>query len=83
MPTLGAQRSIHPKPMRRFLAPPRPALPGGCAHEPGEGRDSEASHRITALLLFPRLDARPGAWLVFLTAVCTFVAVRALELGQF
>ena len=69
--------------MRRFLAPRRPALPGGCADAPGEGRDCELSQRITALLLFPRLDARPGAWLVFLTAVCTFVAVRALELGQF
>lgn len=69
--------------MRRLFAPRSPALQGGCAHAPGEGRDSEMSHRITALLLFPRLDARPGPWLVFLTAVCTFVAVRALELGHF
>ena len=68
--------------MRRLLAPQRPALQGGCGDASGEGRDCELSHRITALLLFPRLDARPGAWLVFLTAVCTFVAVRALELGQ-
>lgn len=83
MPTLDAQSSIQTKPMRRLLAPSSPALQGGCAHAPGEGRDSEMSRRITALLLFPRLDARPGAWLLFLTAVCTFVAVRALELGQF
>jgi hypothetical protein len=69
--------------MRRLLAPPRPALQGGRADACGEGRDCERSHRITALLLFPRLDARPGAWLVFLTAICTFVAVRALELGHF
>jgi hypothetical protein len=34
-------------------------------------------------MLFPRLDARPGPWLVFLSAVCTFVAVRVLELGVF
>jgi hypothetical protein len=48
-----------------------------------EGRDCERSHRITAQLLFPRLDARPGAWLLFLASVCTFVAVRALEMGPF
>ena len=68
--------------MRRLFAPRQTALPGGCASA-GEGRNCELSHRITALLLFPRLDARPGAWLVFLSAVCTFVAVRALEIGRF
>ncbi|HEX7890641.1 MAG TPA: hypothetical protein VF522_14870 [Ramlibacter sp.] len=49
----------------------------------GEGRDCERSRRLTAQLLFPRLDARPGAWLLFLAGVCTFVAVRALEMGPF
>jgi hypothetical protein len=48
-----------------------------------EGRDCELSRRITALLLFPRAGASPGPWLLFLTAVCSFVAVRALELGLF
>jgi hypothetical protein len=69
--------------MRRLLAPPRTALQGGNADCSREGRDSELSHRITALLLFPRLDARPGGWLLFLAAVCSYVAVRALELGHF
>ena len=32
------------------------------------------------LVLFPHLDARPGPWLLALVSVCTFVAVRALEL---
>lgn len=68
--------------MRRLFAPRRTVLQDGCGDAAGEGRDCDLSHRITALLLFPRLDARPGAWLVFLTAVCTFVAVRALELGH-
>ena len=49
----------------------------------GEGRDCELSRRLTALLLFPKLDWRPGAWLLFLASVCTFVAVRALEMGPF
>jgi hypothetical protein len=49
----------------------------------GEGRDCERSRRLTALVLFPKLDWRPGAWLLFLTSVCTFVAVRALEMGPF
>ena len=49
----------------------------------GEGRHCERSHRLTALLLFPRLNARPGAWLLFLAGVCTFVAVRALDMGPF
>jgi hypothetical protein len=60
----------------------RPALPQGAADH-REGRDSELSRRITALLLFPRLDARPGGWLLVLAAACTYVAVRALELGSF
>jgi hypothetical protein len=50
---------------------------------PGEGRECEQSRRLTALLLFPRLDGRPGRWLLFLVGVCAFVAVRALELGRF
>jgi hypothetical protein len=65
--------------------PPRqPALSEGAYVESSrEGRDSQCCQRITALLLFPRLDARPGPWLMFLTAVCSFVAVRALEMGHF
>ncbi len=47
-----------------------------------EGRDCELSRRLTALLLFPQLS-RPGPWLLFLTGVCSFVAIRALELAQF
>jgi hypothetical protein len=67
--------------MRPSFAPTSPALPGGAMESSREGRDSELSHRMTVLLLFPRLDARPGAWLLLLAAVCSFVAVRALELG--
>jgi hypothetical protein len=48
-----------------------------------EGRDCDLSRRLTALLLFPRLNALPGPWLLLLTAVCSFVAIRALELAQF
>jgi hypothetical protein len=47
-----------------------------------EGRDCEASHRATALLLFPRLDAVPGPWLLLLAATCTYVVVHALELAR-
>lgn len=45
-----------------------------------EGRDSELARRVTALLLFPRRETSPGAWLLLLAASCTYVAVRALEL---
>jgi hypothetical protein len=66
------------------FAPRRPALPqGGSVDSAREGRDCERSRRLTALLLFPRLDARPGAWLLFLAGVCSFVAIRALEMAQF
>lgn len=66
------------------FAPRRPALPhGGSLASSREGRDSELSHRLTIVLLFPRLDARPGPWLLFLTAICSFVAIRALEMGVF
>jgi hypothetical protein len=61
----------------------RTALPQGRAASSGEGRDCELSRRMTALLLFPRVGARPGPWLLFLASVCTYVAVRALELGHF
>lgn len=62
----------------------KPALTQGAyAESSREGRDCERSHRLTVLLLFPRLDARPGPWLLLLTAVCSFVAIRALELGHF
>jgi len=69
--------------MRRFFAPRRPALlEGAFAESSREGRDCEHSHRLTVLLLFPRLNARPGPWLLLLTAVCSFVAIRALEMVQ-
>ena len=67
--------------MQTPFTPQRAARQGGRSEFSREGRDSELSHRVTALLLFPRLDARPGAWLVLLAATCTLVAVRALELA--
>ncbi|MBE7366666.1 hypothetical protein [Ramlibacter pallidus] len=67
--------------MQRLFAPRQTAYTGGRMDTPREGRDSELSRRITVLLFFPRLDATPGPWLLFLASVCTFVAVRALELG--
>jgi hypothetical protein len=68
--------------MPSVFATHRRVFPDGEMASSREGRDCELSRRLTALLLFPRLDARPGAWLLFLTAVCSFVAVRALELAQ-
>lgn len=65
------------------FASTRPALSGAGADATREGRDCERSRRLTALLLFPRLDAVPGPWLLLLTGVCCFVAVRALELMPF
>ena len=65
------------------FTPQRSTLAGGCGELSREGRDCDLSRRITALLLFPRLDALPGAWLVLLAATCTYVAVRALELATF
>jgi hypothetical protein len=61
----------------------RKAVPAGYVAAFREGRGCEASHRLTALVLFPGLDARPGPWLMLLASVCTFVTVRALELGLF
>ena len=70
--------------MQLPFAPRRTALPEGAyAESSREGRDCERSHRLTVLLLFPRLNARPGPWLLFLTGVCVFVAVRALEMAHF
>lgn len=66
-----------------FATPPHAARRAARLAVSGEGRDCELSRRLTALVLFPRLDARPGAWLLFLAGVCTFVAVRALEMGPF
>ena len=66
-----------------FATQPHAAARAARLGTPGEGRDCELSRRLTALVLFPRLDARPGAWLLFLAGVCTFVAVRALEMGPF
>lgn len=82
MHTFGTSLSMKTQPMRLHFAPRRPALPDGRLECSREGRDSELSRRITALLLFPRLDARPGPWLLFLTGVCSFVAIRALELAH-
>jgi hypothetical protein len=48
-----------------------------------EGRDSEASRRATAAVLFSRQGIVPAAWLLLLGACCTFVAVRALALPLF
>jgi hypothetical protein len=70
--------------MQLPFAPRRAALPQGAYAECSrEGRDCERSRRLTALLLFPRLNALPGAWLLLLTAACSFVAIRALEMGYF
>jgi hypothetical protein len=60
----------------------RHAVPGGPGESSREGRDCELSHRLTVLVLFPRFT-RPGPWLLFLAGVCSFVAVRALELARF
>jgi len=65
------------------LVTQRAALPEGSAESSREGRDCELSHHLTTLLLFPRLDARPGAWVLLVAAACTYVAVRALELSPF
>jgi hypothetical protein len=65
------------------LAHARKAVPAGYVAAFREGRGCDASHRLTALVLFPRLDARPSPWLLLLASVCTFVAVRVLELGLF
>jgi hypothetical protein len=69
--------------MRPSYATQRNALKGGSLQSTREGRDCPCSHRLTVLMLFPRLDALPGPWLLFLAAVCSFVAVRALELARF
>ncbi|HEX2546876.1 MAG TPA: hypothetical protein VHL79_18485 [Ramlibacter sp.] len=69
--------------MQLPLSSRRPALSVGRLESSREGRDSELSWRTTMLLLFPRLDARPGPWLLFLASVCSYVAIRALELGHF
>lgn len=81
--TVDATLSIHGNFMQSPFATRRTALPsGGYVENSREGRDSELSRRITALLLFPYLDGRPGPWLLLLTAVCTFVAVYALQMLQ-
>jgi hypothetical protein len=70
--------------MQLPFAPRRPAmLPAARVESSREGRDSEGSRQATVLLLFPTLGARPGPWLLFLSAVCSFVAIRALEMAQF
>ena len=66
------------------FAPRRTALPEGAyAESSREGRDCDTSHRLTVLVLFPRLNALPGPWLLLLAGVCSFVAVRALEMAHF
>ena len=69
--------------MRLTFLTQRPALPDGRVESCREGRDSELSRRVTALLLFPRLNAMPGPWLLVLVGACSYVAIRALELAQF
>lgn len=69
--------------MQLPFAPRRTALPGGRVDSSREGRDCDLSRRLTTLLLFPHLDARPGPWLLLLAGVCSFVAIRALEMAQF
>jgi hypothetical protein len=66
--------------MHTPFAPRRPVIDGAASCR--EGRDSEVARRTTALLLFPRSEASPGAWLLLLAACCTYVAVRALELAS-
>ena len=66
--------------MHTPFAPRRPVIDGAVPCR--EGRDSELVRRTTALVLFPRSDASPGAWLLLLVASCTYVAVRALELAS-
>lgn len=68
--------------MRSPVLHRRTAVPEGPCVSSREGRDCEVSHRLTVQLLFPRFT-RPGPWLLFLASVCTFVAVRALEIGCF
>lgn len=65
------------------LPTPHSVLPGGECASSREGRDSERCWRATVLLLFPRLDARPGPWALLLVAVCVYVAVRILDSGGF
>jgi hypothetical protein len=69
--------------MRISLPTHHSVLPGGECASSREGRDSERSWRATVLLLFPRLDARPGPWALLLVAVCGYVVVRILESGGF
>ena len=66
-----------------FTSHRTPLLRGANMASTREGRDCERCRRVTRLLLFPRLDARPGPWLLFLMAVCSFVAIRALEMARF
>ena len=65
--------------MHAPFAPRRPVIDG--AGSCREGRDSELARRTTALLLFPRREGGPGAWLLLLAASCAYVAVRSLELA--
>ena len=67
--------------MRPPLLLQRPVVPDGHGVSSREGRDCERSRRVTALMLFPGNGARPGPWLLLLASVCTYVAVRAFELG--
>jgi hypothetical protein len=65
------------------LAHARKAVPAAYVAGFREGRGCEQCHRLTVRLLFPSSDARPSPWLLLLASVCTFVAVRSLELGLF
>ncbi len=70
--------------MQAPVSSPRSLLSHGAGPESSrEGRDCERCHRLTVRMLFPRLDAIPGPWLLFLAGLCSFVAVRVLEMGPF
>lgn len=69
--------------MHLAFTPRRNLLSAGRGIASGEGRGCELSRRATARVLFPRLDACPGVWVLLLAAAFTFVTVRTLELGIF
>ena len=69
--------------MRSPFLTQRTALTHGRVESSREGRDCELSRRVSALLLFPRLNSLPGPWLLVLVGACSYVAIRALELAQF
>ena len=63
----------------QFAPRQTPVLRAATVESSNEGRECERCRRLTALLLLPA--ARPGPWLLALSAACTLVAIRALELA--